>query len=235
MRAELEHCFEVGGLEEAVLRALVYIRLPEGSVDERGFAVLRLIRASRPAAKRMSLARFKEMMREQYLLVRLDEERAVSALPKLLGEDAVARKSGAGCPASGSGRAWRHVGRRHAPPGAGRDAVRCAADRRSSSGGGACLTPPTASTPVPHDKYERLIKAAQAEATIKVAVAHPCDDVSLGGAVEAARLRLIEPILVGPEAAHPRCRRALPVSISPASRSCRRNTATTPRPRRWNW
>ena len=28
--------------------------------------------------------------------------------------------------------------------------------------------------PEPHAKYERLIKAAQAEATIKVAVAHPC-------------------------------------------------------------
>ena len=49
-----------------------------------------------------------------------------------------------------------------------------------------------------HDKYERLIKAAQRENTIKVAVAHPCDDVSLGSAVEAARLRLIDPILVGP-------------------------------------
>ena len=54
-------------------------------------------------------------------------------------------------------------------------------------------------TGVTHDKYERLIKAAQTEAIIKVAVVHPCDDVSLGGAVEAARLHLIEPILVGPE------------------------------------
>ena len=53
---------------------------------------------------------------------------------------------------------------------------------------------------VAHDKYERLIKAAQAENPIKVAIAHPCDEASLGGAVEAARLRLIEPILVGPEA-----------------------------------
>ena len=38
-----------------------------------------------------------------------------------------------------------------------------------------------------HEKYERLIKAAQAQGTIKVAIAHPCDDVSLQGAVEAAR------------------------------------------------
>ena len=51
-----------------------------------------------------------------------------------------------------------------------------------------------------HDKYERLIRAAQGQSAITVAVAHPCDDVSLHGAVEAARLRLIEPILVGPQA-----------------------------------
>ena len=53
--------------------------------------------------------------------------------------------------------------------------------------------------PAAHEKYERLIKAAQTQATIKVAIAHPCDDVSLEGAVEAARLRLIDPILVGPQ------------------------------------
>jgi phosphate acetyltransferase len=53
--------------------------------------------------------------------------------------------------------------------------------------------------PVAHDKYERLVKAAQTQEIIKVAVAHPCDSVSLEGAVEAARLRLIEPILVGPK------------------------------------
>jgi pimeloyl-ACP methyl ester carboxylesterase len=93
LRSELEGRFDVGGLEEAAVRALIYIRLPEGSVDERGFAVLKLIRASRPAGKQMSLARFKELMREQYLLVCLDEERAINALPILLGTDANERKS----------------------------------------------------------------------------------------------------------------------------------------------
>jgi hypothetical protein len=93
LRAELEERFDVGGLEEAAVRALIYIRLPGGSVDERGFAVLKLIRASRPVGKQMSLARFKELVREQYLLVCLDEERAINALPKLLGTDANARRS----------------------------------------------------------------------------------------------------------------------------------------------
>jgi phosphate acetyltransferase len=56
-------------------------------------------------------------------------------------------------------------------------------------------------TPAPagsHEKYRRLIAAAQKQATIKVAVAHPCDDASLRGVVEAQRLNLIDPILVGP-------------------------------------
>ena len=49
-----------------------------------------------------------------------------------------------------------------------------------------------------HDKYQRLIDAARNEHTIKVAVAHPCDEVSLAGAIEAREMGLIEPILVGP-------------------------------------
>ncbi len=93
LRSALEQRFEVGGAEEAALRSLIYIRLPERSVDERGFAVLKLISASRPAAKRMSLARFKQMLREQYLLVCLDEERAIDAIPKLLGAAAAERKA----------------------------------------------------------------------------------------------------------------------------------------------
>lgn len=52
--------------------------------------------------------------------------------------------------------------------------------------------------PRAHDKYLRLIDAAQKLPPVSTAVAHPCDDVSLGGAVEARKLRLIEPILVGP-------------------------------------
>jgi phosphate acetyltransferase len=49
-----------------------------------------------------------------------------------------------------------------------------------------------------HDKYERLIATARTKSAIKVAVAHPCDEVSLESAIEAARLGLIEPVLVGP-------------------------------------
>jgi phosphate acetyltransferase len=51
----------------------------------------------------------------------------------------------------------------------------------------------------PRLKYERLIEACKPLGRLKVAVAHPCDDVSLGSAVEAWKLGLIDPILVGPE------------------------------------
>jgi phosphate acetyltransferase len=49
-----------------------------------------------------------------------------------------------------------------------------------------------------HAQYRRLIAAAQELPPLKVAVAHPCDAAALGAAIEAADMRLIEPILVGP-------------------------------------
>jgi len=50
-----------------------------------------------------------------------------------------------------------------------------------------------------HEKFHKLIATAQTHPPVKVAVAHPCDQVSLESVVEAAKLRLIEPILVGPQ------------------------------------
>jgi phosphate acetyltransferase len=50
-----------------------------------------------------------------------------------------------------------------------------------------------------HDKFHELVAKAQSHDPVKVAVAHPCDQVSLESVVEAAKLRLIEPILVGPK------------------------------------
>ena len=49
-----------------------------------------------------------------------------------------------------------------------------------------------------HEKYDRLIRAAKQASPPTTAVAHPCDQSSLEGAVDAARLGLIAPILVGP-------------------------------------
>ncbi len=51
-----------------------------------------------------------------------------------------------------------------------------------------------------HHVFEDIIARCAPLAPISVAVCHPCDQVSLEGPVEAARLGLIDPILIGPEA-----------------------------------
>ena len=51
-----------------------------------------------------------------------------------------------------------------------------------------------------HEKYERLIARCKALTPVPTAVAHPCDESSLKGAVEAAELGILQPILVGPKA-----------------------------------
>jgi phosphate acetyltransferase len=51
-----------------------------------------------------------------------------------------------------------------------------------------------------HEKYGRLIERCKALPPTPTAVAHPCDESSLRGAVDAARAGLIAPILCGPSA-----------------------------------
>jgi phosphate acetyltransferase len=51
-----------------------------------------------------------------------------------------------------------------------------------------------------HEKYQRLIDYCKALPPVPTAVAHPCDRSSLEGALQAAELGLIAPLLVGPEA-----------------------------------
>ena len=49
-----------------------------------------------------------------------------------------------------------------------------------------------------HARYQRLIDTCKSLPPTPTAVAHPCDASSLEGAMEAARIGLIVPILVGP-------------------------------------
>src|SRR3954447_11933777 len=68
-----------------------------------------------------------------------------------------------------------------------------------TSGNSSELTPAmTVSTGT--GKYEALLTRCQHLAPIPTAVAHPCEETALAGAIEAARLGLITPILVGPAA-----------------------------------
>src|SRR5215472_174127 len=61
---------------------------------------------------------------------------------------------------------------------------------------GAALAAPAGSP----SKYDRLIAEAKRVAAGKAIVVHPCDETSLRGATEAAKIGLIAPTLVGPAA-----------------------------------
>jgi pimeloyl-ACP methyl ester carboxylesterase len=79
---ELRAKMDQGGPQEAALRALVYVGMPEKGTDEREFEMLRQIRAEHGSEK--SLAEFKQDLREQYYMLRIDERRAIELIPKLL-------------------------------------------------------------------------------------------------------------------------------------------------------
>jgi phosphate acetyltransferase len=52
--------------------------------------------------------------------------------------------------------------------------------------------------PRKHAKYQHLIDVCKTLPPVPTAVAHPCDQSSLEGAIDAKRMGLIEPTLVGP-------------------------------------
>jgi hypothetical protein len=83
-RAELDRRIEQGSPTEAALRALIYVRRPQQTVDERSFTILKEINSRLREPERISLAQFKEMTKEQFLILMQQEERAVAAIPMLL-------------------------------------------------------------------------------------------------------------------------------------------------------
>jgi pimeloyl-ACP methyl ester carboxylesterase len=73
---------EEGGAREAAIRALLYIGMPDGVVDERAFAVVRKMREEHGGG--LPLPEFKAIIRQQFLTVLLDHERAVAAIPAMI-------------------------------------------------------------------------------------------------------------------------------------------------------
>ncbi|MBA2125707.1 3-hydroxyalkanoate synthetase [Hyphomicrobium methylovorum] len=92
--AELKQRIGAGGPREAVIRALLYIRMPDGEVDARGFNLLRRMRDE--TGKGLNLSEFKQVLREQFLMLILDERRAIAAIPEMLATnpDLAARMKG---------------------------------------------------------------------------------------------------------------------------------------------
>jgi hypothetical protein len=82
---ELTRNIAQGGPREAAIRALFYVRMPEGVADERGFRLLEHMREN--AGSGLSLAAFKAMARDQFFALLLDERRAIEAIPAMLDAD----------------------------------------------------------------------------------------------------------------------------------------------------
>src|SRR5262249_36441331 len=83
--AELKAHIPVGGLREAIIRALLYVGTGRAAVDERGFEAVRRIRR---AHGDIPLSAFKALVREQFYLLLIDTEAALAALPSMLPADA---------------------------------------------------------------------------------------------------------------------------------------------------
>lgn len=79
-----------GGPLEAVVRALVYVAEGQRAIDARSFETLRLILKEHPE---ITLARYKEVLRQQWAMLTIDQEAALKTLPNLLPADADARRA----------------------------------------------------------------------------------------------------------------------------------------------
>jgi pimeloyl-ACP methyl ester carboxylesterase len=89
---ELKAAMQSGGLPEALLRSLVYVGMARGGPDERAFGAIRRLRQRETGSEPLPLPAFKELLREQYFMLRLDEEAALAAIPGLLPKDPDARR-----------------------------------------------------------------------------------------------------------------------------------------------
>ncbi|MGI9510592.1 MAG: DUF3141 domain-containing protein [Geminicoccaceae bacterium] len=90
---DLQRRIGSGGPREAAVRALIYVGLPEGKIDERGFGALKLMHAQTPEQERMPLRTFKQLVREQFFMLLINEDEALRTLPDMLPKGAEARRA----------------------------------------------------------------------------------------------------------------------------------------------
>jgi len=86
MAEELLSRIDQGGPIEAAARAMIYVQLEEGRIDERAFTLLRE-EVTKHDMLGIGLARFKEVVRDQFMILLLYPGRALDTLPKLLPGD----------------------------------------------------------------------------------------------------------------------------------------------------
>ncbi len=79
---ELRKLVDCGGIREASIRVMIYIAQAQGGIDERSFNLIRQLRAHQE--HKLSLPAFKRMVREQAMVMVVDPEGSVDAIPVLL-------------------------------------------------------------------------------------------------------------------------------------------------------
>jgi len=82
--AALRSRTDQGGLREAVVRILLYAGSDEPRVDVRGFRMAERVRDQHLGAERLPGPQRRELVREQFFLLLLDEAEALAALPRML-------------------------------------------------------------------------------------------------------------------------------------------------------
>jgi hypothetical protein len=92
--AELKSNMANGGLRECIIRAGLYVALAQGWFDERGFETVRRIRKSAHQHRLpvLPLPEFKQLIREQFFMLLVDEQRALAAIPSMLPANADERR-----------------------------------------------------------------------------------------------------------------------------------------------
>jgi hypothetical protein len=88
---ELKSRIPAGGIREAIIRGLLYAGMKRAAIDERGFEMARRIRK---AHADMPIADFKELVREQFNILLIDEEAALAAIPSMLPPEMATREKG---------------------------------------------------------------------------------------------------------------------------------------------
>jgi Protein of unknown function (DUF3141) len=90
--AELKSRIGSGGIRECGIRALLYVGMARGMVDERGLEALRRMRRENTAS-RLTLSKFKALVREQFFMLLLDQDASLAAIPKMLPQDTDHRRA----------------------------------------------------------------------------------------------------------------------------------------------
>ena len=83
-------------------------------------------------------------------------------------------------------------------------------------------------------KYEQMLVTCKNLKPIPTAVAHPCEESALSGAIEAAHLGIIVPILVGPRQKIEGTAASAGIDLT-GFRIVDTPTAAPPPPRQLNW